>query len=204
MNLDKRQNLSKFLARYEIYKLICNIHGSIVECGVGDGTGLKTWALLSAIFEPVNHPRRIIGFDTFEGHKSVSSIDNTEEGKLNFGGYEELKNWIVDYDKNRFVNDIPKIELVKGNAVTEIPKYLDKNQQLIISLLNLDFDIYEPTKTALNYFVSRMPKGAVIVLDELNNPDWKGETQALNEIIGVSKIKLQRFPFTSTISYAIL
>ena len=124
MNLEKRQNLSKFLARYEIYKLICNIHGSIVECGVGDGTGLKTWALLSAIFEPVNHPRRIIDFDTFEGHKSVSSIDNTAEGKLNFGGFEELKNWIIDYDKNRFVNDIPKIELAKGNTVNEIPKHL--------------------------------------------------------------------------------
>ena len=48
-------------------------------------------------------------------------------------------------------------------------------------MLYLDFDIYEPTLTALENFLPRMPKGSVIAFDELNNPDWPGETMAFLE-----------------------
>src|SRR5262245_40486861 len=39
-----RQNLGRFLARYEIFKLIKDIQGSIVECGVLFGGGLMSFA----------------------------------------------------------------------------------------------------------------------------------------------------------------
>ena len=48
-----------------------------------------------------------------------------------------------------------------------------------MSLLFLDFDLYEPTKAALEQFVPRMPRGAVLAFDELDNPIWPGETKAL-------------------------
>ena len=32
---------------------------------------------------------------------------------------------------------------------------------------------------ALKNFISRMPKGAIIAFDELNNKNWPGETVAL-------------------------
>src|SRR5687767_2182574 len=50
----RRQNLTRFLALYEIFKLILPVKGSIVECGVNHGFGVITWAKLSAILEPVN------------------------------------------------------------------------------------------------------------------------------------------------------
>jgi len=71
-----RQKLSYFLAKYEIFKKILNIQGSIIECGVLFGGGLMTFAQLSSIFEPVNHQRKIIGFDTFAGFPKLSKIDN--------------------------------------------------------------------------------------------------------------------------------
>ena len=37
-----RQTLTYFLSRYEIFKKILNVHGSIVECGVFFGAGLMT------------------------------------------------------------------------------------------------------------------------------------------------------------------
>ena len=37
-----RQDLTNFLARYEIFKKILNVPGSIVECGVLFGGGLRT------------------------------------------------------------------------------------------------------------------------------------------------------------------
>ena len=73
----RRQNLTRFLALYEIFKRVLSVKGSIVECGVHDGFGLMTWAKLSAILEPVNLTRRIYGFDTFEGFPSVSAADRT-------------------------------------------------------------------------------------------------------------------------------
>ena len=45
-----------------VSKQVLDVNGSIVECGVLHGGGLLTFAKLSAIFEPVNHTRRIIGF----------------------------------------------------------------------------------------------------------------------------------------------
>src|SRR5678815_3830048 len=60
----KRQALTRFIARYELFKKIINIKGSIVECGVHHGGGLMAWAKLSAGLEPMALHRKIIGFDT--------------------------------------------------------------------------------------------------------------------------------------------
>ena len=70
-----RQDLTNFLARYEIFKKILNVPGSIIECGVLFGGGLMTFAQLSSIFEPVNFERKIIGFDTFSGLTKFSKYD---------------------------------------------------------------------------------------------------------------------------------
>jgi hypothetical protein len=80
---------------------------------------------------------------------------------------------------NRPVGHVPKVELVKGDANITIPKYIEDNPHVVVSLLYLDFDIYEPTKTALKYFIPRMPKGSIIAFDELNSPHWPGGTIAV-------------------------
>ena len=54
-------------------------------------------------------------------------------------------------DFNRPNGHIPKIEFIQGDANVTIPEFVQDNPFLIISLLYLDFDIYEPTKTALKY-----------------------------------------------------
>jgi len=68
--------------------------------------------------------------------------------------------------------------MIKGDATKTIPDFLSKNRHLMVSLLFLDFDLYEPTKVAIQQFLPRMPKGAVLAFDELDNPIWPGETQA--------------------------
>ena len=50
-----RQAIAKFLVRYEIFKRILHINGSIVECGVLHGGGVLGFAKLSSILEPANH-----------------------------------------------------------------------------------------------------------------------------------------------------
>jgi hypothetical protein len=205
-----RQSLTEFLVKTEIFKKILNIHGSIVECGVHFGGGLLTFAKLSSIFETVNITRKIIGFDTFRGFPKLTIHDKDSDpnfaykGGLSSPSFEDLHECIKVYDSDRFVNHIPKIELVKGDATKTIPKYLKDNPQTIVSLLYLDFDIFKPTKVALESFVPRIPKGGIIAFDELNDKSWAGETIALLKTYGVRDWRIERFSYDNRISYAVL
>jgi len=205
-----RQRLADFICRYELFRKVLDVQGSIVECGVYMGGGLMTYANLSATFEPVNHQRKIIGFDTFEGFPSLHQKDegptyrHKAAGGMASNAYEDLQESIRLFDMNRQLSHIPKMELVKGDAVKTIPKYVKENPHLVISLLYLDFDIYEPTVTALRELLPRIPKGGIIAFDELNKREWPGETQAVIEEVGLSNLRIQRFPYTSFISYAVI
>jgi hypothetical protein len=209
-----RQNLSLFLAKNDIFKQLLNVHGHIVECGVFMGGGLLTWAQLSAVYEPYNHVRRVIGFDTFAGFPSFAEQDKPEPGSeidfarvggLAVAGIEaDIKRATELYDLNRPIGHVPRIELVKGDASKTIPAYVEENRHLVVALLYLDFDLYEPTVAAIKALLPRMPKGAIIAFDELNQKQWPGETLAVLDTIGIKNLRIKRFPFTPQISYAVL
>ena len=206
----RRQNLTRFLALYEIFKKILRVKGSVVECGVFQGFGLMTWAKLSALLEPVNLSRRIYGFDSFEGFPSLSEKDRTKAtqhiqmGDLFADSYDELNELSDIHDSTRFLGHIQKVKLVKGNAVETIPTFIDEHPHLVVSLLFLDFDLYEPTKAALEHFVPRMPKGAILAFDELDNPLWPGETQAMLELFEKHRLRVERLEFEPYIGFAVL
>ncbi len=205
----RRQHLKRFLAMYELFKLILPVKGSIVECGVFRGFSLMSWAKLSTILEPENLTRRIYGFDTFNGFPSVSSSDRNGSGVAEVGdfqasSYEELLELIRLYDQDRFLGHIPKMQLVRGDVIKTIPEFVQQNRHLLVSLLFIDLDLYEPTKVALEQIVPRMPKGAIIAFDELDNPIWPGETEALLEKLSVNQLEIRRLDWDPYIGYAIL
>lgn len=205
----RRQHLKRFLAMYEIFKLVLPVKGSVIECGVFKGFGVMSWAKLSTMLEPENLTRRIYAFDTFAGFPNVSNKDENTIIKHKHGGlyadsYEELLELITEYDRDRFLGHIDKVHLVKGDVVETIPKFISEHPHLLVSLLFLDMDLFEPTKAALEHFLPRMPKGAVVAFDELDNPMWPGETLALFESIGVNKLSIRRFEWDPYIGYAVL
>jgi hypothetical protein len=203
----RRQNIARFLCQTEIFKRQINVKGSIVECGVHHGGGVMAWGQLSAILEPYNYHRHIVGFDTFNGfpsvHKADGGKDNARVGNFseNYDIYEELEMCVDAYDKNRFINEQKKIQLIKGDANKTIPEYVENNQHLLVSLLYLDFDIYEPTVTALRTLLPRIPKGGIIAFDEVNNSQWPGETMALIEELDLGSSRLECFEFEPNISF---
>jgi hypothetical protein len=205
-----RQAIAKFLARYEIFKQILDVNGSVIECGVLHGGGVLAFAKLSAILEPTNHVRKIIGFDTFEGFPSVHAVDHKGDsshlrvGALTGSPLDDVQRAVDLFDVNRPLAHIPKIELVKGDLCKTAPEYVAANPHLVVSLLYLDVDLYEPTKAALEHFVPLMPKGAIVVFDQLNAKMFPGETRAVDEVLGLKKIRIQRFTFDSYVSYAVL
>jgi len=205
----RRQQLKRFLAMYEIYKMILPVKGSIVECGVFRGFGVMSWAKLSAILEPENLIRRVYGFDTFGGFPGVSEADANavvehEVGGLRTDSFDELQQLIALADRDRFLGHIPKVELIRGDVTQTAPRFLEENPHLIVSLLFLDLDLYDGTKVALETFLPRMPKGAVLAFDELDNPQWPGETTAVLDTVGIRNLRIERIPWDPYIGYAVL
>ena len=204
-----RKRLSRFLVLHELFKKVLDVKGSIVECGVFEGFSLMTWAQFSAIYEPYNYHREIIGFDTFEGFPSLSQKDTGQHEHNIIGGqsadsYKEIMECAAKYDKQRPISHIPKVRLIKGDFLKTGEKFLKDNPHLLISLLFMDFDLYEPTKKALDLFLPRMPAGSILAFDQLNNQMWPGETTALLGKLDLNKYKLQQFYYEPNISYIML
>jgi hypothetical protein len=205
----RRKTITRFITLYELFKLALPVKGSVVECGVFRGFGLMTWAHLSAVLEPANLTRRIYGFDSFGGFPSVSEKDRNrfrtaERGGLEADSLTELEELVRIYDDDRFLGHIDKVHLIKGDATDTVPRFIEEHPHLVISLLFLDLDLYEPTRVALERFLPRMPKGAVLAFDELDNPIWPGETLAALEAVGLSRLELRRFAWDPYIGYAIV
>ncbi len=202
-----QKNIISFLSRNEIFRKILDVHGNIVECGVLFGGGLMSWAHFSAIYEPINLTRKIIGFDTFEGfpgkHEKDGPGEFGEKGDFASHSYEDLQECARIYDILRFKNHVPKIELVKGDFTKTGKQYLIDNPHTTIALLFLDFDIYHPTKEALDIFMERIPKGGIIAFDHLNYKGTAGETVAFMESVGLDKYKIQRFYWDPLFSYIV-
>jgi hypothetical protein len=161
------------------------------------------------MLEPENLTRRIYGFDSFNGFPSVSDSDRSGSGVAEVGdfqtsSYDELLELIRLYDQDRFLGHIPKVQLVRGDVSKTIPEFVQQNRHLLVSLLFIDLDLYEPTKIALEHILPRMPKGSIVAFDELDNPIWPGETEALLEKLPLNRLKLQRFDWDPYIGFAVL
>lgn len=205
----RRTHITRFLALYELFKLCLPVKGSIVECGVFRGFGLMTWANLSAVLEPTNLTRRIYGFDSFQGFPGVSADDHPDRtgvrlGDLHGSDPTELRRLLEVYDSDRFLGHIPKVHLIEGDVTETIPDFINQHPHLVVSLLFCDLDLYEPTLAALRHFLPRMPAGAVLAFDELDNPLWPGETSALMDEVGIRNVQLERLDFDPYIAFAIL
>ncbi|MDB4877473.1 MAG: hypothetical protein JWM41_3919 [Gemmatimonadetes bacterium] len=205
-----RQNLSQILFIHELYEHIIDVHGVIMEFGVRWGRNLALYEALRGIYEPFNHNRAIVGFDTFEGFPSVHEKDGKAD-IIGVGAYNVTENYekylskILDYHEQESpIGHIKKYELVKGDAITSIESYLSRRPETIVSLAYFDFDVYEPTKACLTAIRSHLTKGSVIGFDELNNRDYPGETLAVKEVLGLESCRIRHSRYSPTQSYLIV
>lgn len=206
----KRQELTKALFFNEIYKdHILGTHGVIMEFGVRWGQNLVTLSNLRGIYEPYNHNRKIIGFDTFEGFPVVDGKDGDHD-VIHQGGFSVTKDYenylseLVEFhEKESPLSHIRKNYLVKGDASATLEQYLKENPQTIIAFAWFDFDIYPPTRKCLELIKPHLTKGSVIGFDELNDKEFPGETIALKEAFGLNEVQIRRNRYSGMQSYMI-
>ncbi|MCA9460000.1 MAG: crotonobetainyl-CoA--carnitine CoA-transferase [Nanoarchaeota archaeon] len=203
----RRQQLSRLLFLNEVYKKIVNVHGNIFEFGVRWGQNLSTLISLRGIYEPFNYTRKIVGFDTFSGFPSINEKDGEAEtvkvGALSVTeNYEDyLENILKFHESENPISHIKKFEIVKGDVTHTLDNYLNSHPETIIAFAYFDFDIYEPTKFCLERIKKYLCKGSIIGFDELNHPEWPGETIAFKEILGLSNYRIERLPYSPTTSF---
>lgn len=203
--------LASVLFLDEMYRKILKVPGVVIEFGVWWGANLALLQSLRAVYEPYNYTRKVIGFDTFEGYPdSMTEKDKNSKYliKGNYSvsdGYEAYLAEVMDYhEQENVMSHKKKFELVKGDVTTTLPKYLQRNPQTVVSLAYFDMGLYEPTKKSLQCLLPHLTKGSVLIFDELNFEDMPGETEALKEVIGLSKYRICRSDYTPDRCYLVI
>jgi len=202
--------LTKILYLNELYQLILNIPGVIMEFGTWWGQNIILFENLRAIYEPFNYDRRVIGFDTFEGYPELSGKDIKSEtvkpqGYAVSSSYEKYLLDLIDYhEQENVLYQSRKHARVQGDARVTAEKFFKDEPFTVIALAYLDLALYEPTKICLEQIRPHLVKGSVVAIDGLNSPEYPGETLALKETWGLSSYKIHKARFMPGRSYLII
>jgi hypothetical protein len=200
-------SVSRILYYDHIYKNVLDVPGVICEFGVQWGAGMAQLLALRSIYEPFNRSRVIYGFDTFQG---FVSLDEKDGKAVEVGAYSSTPGYVKTLDRLLSIHEsfspnphIKKFELVPGDVSQTIGTWLEKNRHAIISMAIFDMDLYRPTKGVLEQIRPRLTKGSLLVFDELNAPEFPGETIALAEVLGLNGLRLRRLPYQPYSAWAV-
>lgn len=196
----RRIFLKRFLAHYEFFRMTIDLPGDIVELGVYRGASLMSWANFLEIRNMGDRQKQVFGFDNFAGFTSFHNKDGEIDpsvGKslrgFNGGVFEDIiRDAIEIFDQDRFIPYKPRVILVKGDIQESVPRFVQKNPGLRISLLHFDCDLYEPTKVALEAFWPLVVRGGVVLFDEYGIRPWEGESNAVDEYFADKNVSIQR------------
>ena len=193
--------ISKILSHYEIYKMIKEVPGEIIECGVFKGASYLRFAMFREIFgNPFS--KKIIGFDTFSKFPETTFQDDTKARNkfISSAGSDSIsKEQLLKILDNKGLNK--HVDLIEGDITETVPSYVKANPELKISLLNLDTDIYEPAVTILEHLYPKITKGGILMLDDYGT--HPGETKAVDEYFKNKTIEIKKFSFAMTPCYII-
>lgn len=208
LSFTRRRDLVRLVAHYELFKIIQNLPGSIIEVGVYKGNGLFTWSKLMETFLPGDRIKKVIGFDHFQGYNNFHQIDENVPDFIdkNFkekydlkGDYNIIKKLIKLHNQDNIIRGLERCLLIYGDVMETIPRFITATAGLRISLLNLDVNLYEPTKLALEKFFPLVVPGGIISLNAYGQQPFEGESKAVDELIASLpySVKLNRFPFST-------
>ena len=193
--------IGKIITHYELFKMIKNILGDIVDCGVFAGVSLVRFAAFTNLLENP-YSRKIIGFDTFNEFPTTT-FEQDQQHRTQFineaGSKSISKKQLLEIFERKKTRNI--VELVEGDIVKTVPEYVSSHPEMKIALLNLDVDIYEPSVTILKYLYPKVVKGGVLILDDYGR--FPGETKAVDDYFKNEDIKILKFPFNRTPCYII-
>lgn len=213
-----RRDLIRFIAHYELFKRVIDLPGCIVELGVYRGSSFFTWSSLIETFAPFDRHRHVYGFDSFEGLQKFVAKDGADASgeverndlvKRYVGAFEvkasELEKLVEMHNADAMIPGMRRSRLVVGDIMETLPRFVEENPGLRISLIHFDVDLYHPTKLGLELLYPLVVPGGVIAFDEYGFLDWPGESKALDEFIATlpERPRIQKMPFAQAPAFII-
>jgi hypothetical protein len=211
----RQKDLAHVLFMSDIYRRILEVPGYIAEFGVMWGRNLNLFHCLRETLEPYNHTRRLLGFDTFTGFlpdaaKEAGAV-TSRPGLHDTGAYSVaaghrglLSELLVRQEAVSHLSHLRRFDLIQGDVEETLPAFLTEKQHAFFALCYLDLDLYKPTKAVLSAISTRLVRGSILVFDEMLNPDYPGETQAVSELMGLRQISLRRDPISGWKTYCVV
>jgi hypothetical protein len=210
----RQKDLAHVLFLADIYKQIVDVPGYIAEFGVMWGRNLNLFHCLRECLEPYNLTRRLLGFDTFSGfvesipedHRPDVTARPHQKGDYAVEpGYEKtLEQVLLAQESISHLSHLRRFDLMKGPVEQTLPRFLEMNPQAVMALCYLDLDLYKPTRTVLEAIRPRLLRGSVLVFDEMLNPDYPGETQAVSDCFGLPIVSLRRSSLSGWKTYCVV
>jgi O-methyltransferase len=142
------------------------IPGAFAEVGVYKGDS-------AVIFHALDSGRDLYLFDTFSGFPA-SDLDG-ESGEAATYTTDNFADANSSSLYKKFDNQ-EKLHIHKGY----FPDTTRELEEIEFSLVNLDADLYKPTKSALEFFYPRLSPGGVIFIHDYNYK-WPGIIKAVDE-----------------------
>ena len=172
---------------HEAYLNFVFLTGDIYVFGVWLWQDIVVFESMRAMLEPYNASRKIIGFDTFEGYESISEHDArsdviADDGYAVKAGYKDFLEELLAYHRSEnSMGHAVTHTLIEGDVTKTAQDYVEHHPESMVALAYFDMALYQPTLAALNSISDRLVPGGVIVMDELNDPRYPGETLAFRD-----------------------
>jgi len=144
------------------------VHGSFAELGVYKGES-------AAVLHEMDPGRKFHLFDTFTGFPPRDLSHETGEAST----------YTPDRFSDTHVHDV--LRKISGNEnILLHPGYFPETTSPVtdevFALVNLDADLYQPTRAALEFFYPRLSPGGVIFIHDYNYK-WEGIKRAVDDFI---------------------
>lgn len=163
-----------------------DIKGDFAELGVYKGESARLLRLFA--------PDRVLHlFDTFEGF-AETDLKN-EKGVASTYSTKDFSDTSIHKVLSHIGSDPEKIRLHAGY----FPQSASSIENVKFALVNIDADLYIPTKAGLEYFYPRLSPGGIIFIHDYNDK-WEGLVKAVDEFVANIPEKLILIPdFDSTV-----
>jgi len=168
-----RHNLAKANAISAVFwhLAVDQVPGSYVEFGVATGNSIRSAEVAerrssSSLLGVRRVPRRIYGFDTFEGFSSTSQEDAhpTWQGSKFTAQFATVQRRFHRTGDRVRLFQIDAMSLTDKHGEAEIDLSAFVHEQVAIALF--DMDLGEPTERALHWIAPALVDGSVVMFDE--------------------------------------
>lgn len=145
-----------------------NVQGDFAELGVYKGKSTR-------ILHEMDPSRKFHLFDTFEGFSPADlKLESGEAATYTPDNFADT----TVADVIRYLGSSEQFVIHKGYFPDTAAAVSDKR----FALVNIDVDLYNPTRAGLEFFYPRLSPGGVLLIHDYN-PKWEGVMRAVDDFL---------------------